>query len=134
MTKDPQKKKSSTTTVSSGNIYADLGYPNPEEYLAKAELAQLITDAIAEKKLTQKDAAKLMGIDQPKVSAIIRGNFSGFSIDRLFRFMLALGMDIFIGTNPHKKKTTEPRIHIMTQFVPPQLPSQHRPQRKIAAA
>jgi len=132
MVKDQKKK--SEVTVSSGNIYADLGYPNPEECLAKAELTQLIIEAIEEKNLTQKKAAKLMGIDQPKVSALIRGNFSGFSIDRLFRFLLALGMDIFISANPHKKKSSEPRIHVAPEFIPPQCTQQYRHQRKAAAA
>jgi predicted XRE-type DNA-binding protein len=78
-------------TVSSGNIYADTGHCNPQEAMAKAELAMLIADAIKQKKLTQKKAAELIGIDQPKVSAILRGQLSGFSIDRLFRFLMALG-------------------------------------------
>ena len=84
-------------TYSSGNIYADTNHPNPEEAMAKAELALLIATAIKKKKLTQKKAAALIGIDQPKISDILRGKLSGFTIDRLFRILRALGIGIEIG-------------------------------------
>src|SRR5271169_3244121 len=90
----------------SGNVYADAGYPNPEEAMAKAELAIMITEAIKSKKLTQKKTAELIGVDQPKISAIIRGQLSGFTIDRLFRFLMALGIDIIIQAKPHLPLTT----------------------------
>lgn len=83
-------------TVSSGNVFADLGLPNPEEALAKAELAHKITVVIRDKGLTQVQAAKLLGVDQPKISALIRGRLSGFSLERLMRFLLLLGQDIKI--------------------------------------
>jgi predicted XRE-type DNA-binding protein len=82
--------------VSSGNVFADLGLPNPEEALAKAELAHKITVLIQERGLTQAQAAKLLGIDQPKVSALIRGRLTGFSLERLMRFLLLFGQDIKI--------------------------------------
>jgi predicted XRE-type DNA-binding protein len=86
--------------ASSGNVFADLGLKNPEELLAKAELVQRISDVIAERKLTQVRAAKLLGIDQPKVSALLKGKLDGFSIDRLFRFLNALGRDVEITVRP----------------------------------
>jgi predicted XRE-type DNA-binding protein len=89
-------KRESNYTVSSGNVFADLGLPNPEEALAKAELAHKITVLIRERGLTQAKAAKLLGVDQPKVSALIRGRLSGFSLERLMRFLLLLGQDIKI--------------------------------------
>lgn len=101
--------------ASTGNIYADAGYLNPEEAMAKAELAMMIASAIKRKKLTQKKAAELIGVDQPKISAIIRGQLSGFTMDRLFRFLLALGMDIVIEARPHIPKTTLPCIQVMHQ-------------------
>ncbi|MFH1831723.1 MAG: helix-turn-helix transcriptional regulator, partial [bacterium] len=76
---------------SSGNVFADLGLPNPEEALAKAELARQINFVIKKQKLTQKEAALLLGIDQPKISALISGRLSGFSLERLFRFLNELG-------------------------------------------
>ena len=90
-------------TVSSGNVFADLGLPNPEEALAKAELAQKIIVLIRKRGLTQIQAAKLLGVDQPKVSALTRGQLTGFSLERLMRFLLRLGQDIKITVqdNPH---------------------------------
>src|SRR4051794_10119349 len=93
-------KTDETVEASSGNVFADLGLKNPEELLAKAELVQRISDIIAERKLTQARAAKVLGIDQPKVSALLRGKLDGFSIDRLFRFLNALGKDVEISVRP----------------------------------
>lgn len=80
----------------SGNVFADLGLPNPDEALAKAGLAQAITDTIERRGLTQEEAARIMGLDQPKVSAIVRGRLIGFTQDRLTRCVLALGNDVEI--------------------------------------
>ena len=104
--KREERKKRDDARVSiegsSGNVFADLGLNNPEELLAKAELVQRIADIIAERKLTQVRAAKLLGIDQPKVSALLRGKLDGFSTDRLFRFLNALGRDVEIVIRPAK--------------------------------
>jgi predicted XRE-type DNA-binding protein len=101
--------------ASSGNVYADTGHPNPAEAMAKAELAILISEAIKRKKLTQKKAAELIGIDQPKISAIIRGQLAGFTIDRLFRFLIALGVDIIIQAKPQTSRTTQAHIQVIQQ-------------------
>jgi predicted XRE-type DNA-binding protein len=90
--------------VGTGNVFADLGMPNPELALAKAELVQHIRDLIAERKLTQARAAELLGLDQPKVSALVRGSVAGFSIDRLLRFLNALGQQVEISVRPTPKK------------------------------
>lgn len=103
MKREERKKKENgrvSVEESSGNVFADLGLENPEERLAKAELVQRIADIIAERKLTQVRAAKLLGIDQPKVSALLRGKLDGFSTDRLFRFLNALGRDVEIVIRP----------------------------------
>lgn len=86
--------------VSSGNVFADLGLPNPEEMLIKAELARQISEIIIQQHLTQIEAAELLGIDQPKVSALMRGKLTGFSIERLFRLLNALGRDVEIVVKP----------------------------------
>ncbi len=95
---------------SSGNIFEDLGYANAQEALAKAKLAHQIHKIIKCRKLTQEEAAEIIGIDQPKVSAIVRGKLSGFTIDRLFRFLMALGQDIEIKVKPHVAKRKPPSI------------------------
>src|SRR6266851_7060529 len=92
------KAKSKTSRLeieaSSGNVFADLGFPNPEEALLKAQLAGRIFELLTERKLTQKKAAVLLGIDQPKVSALLRGKLTGFSTERLLRFLNTLGQDV----------------------------------------
>ncbi|MBE9047687.1 XRE family transcriptional regulator [Pleurocapsales cyanobacterium LEGE 10410] len=86
---------------SSGNIFADLNIPEPSLYLAKAELANQICTVIQERNLTQVEAANILGVNQPKVSALTRGNLDGFSSDRLFKFLNLLGQDIEIVIRPH---------------------------------
>ena len=81
---------------SSGNVFADLGYPNPQDALAKSRLAQRIAELLEAQNLTQVQAATLLGIDQPKVSKLLRGQLREFSTDRLFRFLNALDQDIVI--------------------------------------
>lgn len=81
---------------SSGNVFADLGRPNPEERLAKAEVARKITDAIKKKRLTQQAAAEILDIGQSKVSALLSGNLRSFSLERLFRFLNALGTSVIV--------------------------------------
>ena len=89
--------------ASSGNVFADLGIPNPDLALAKAELVQRIRAIIAGRKLTQSHAAQILGLDQPKVSALVRGRVEGYSLDRLFRFLNALGQRIEINVLSRSK-------------------------------
>jgi predicted XRE-type DNA-binding protein len=88
---------------SSGNVFADLGLPDPEERLAKAELANQICSLIKKAGLTQVQAAKRLGIDQPKISLLMRGILKGFSIERLIRFLNILDRDVTITLRPTKK-------------------------------
>jgi predicted XRE-type DNA-binding protein len=107
MRKEEQKKTMAEDKVtieqSRGNVFADLGLKNPEEMLAKAELVRRICDIITERKLTQTKAASLLDIDQPKISALMRGKLDGFSMDRLFRFLNALGRDVEIIIRPARQ-------------------------------
>jgi predicted XRE-type DNA-binding protein len=96
---------------SSGNVFADLKIPQPEQYQAKAELAAKILKIVQQRELTQAETGKLLGINQPKVSALLNGRLDGFSSDRLFRFLNALGCDVRITVSrPHP--TTPGRIRI----------------------
>jgi predicted XRE-type DNA-binding protein len=99
-------KKNSDCEISSGNIFADLGFPNPEERLAKVELVIQIKDLIKQKKLTQIEAAKLLGIDQPKISKLTKGILKGFSLERLFKFLNILGQRVTIKVTPQPKTST----------------------------
>ncbi len=98
---------------SSGNVFADLGFDNPEEVLAKSDLALLIYDIIKKRKLTQKKAAEILGIDQPKVSNIICGRLSGFTLDRLMKYLIALGYDIEISARQHRSRTIPAGIRVV---------------------
>lgn len=87
-------------TVGSGNVFKDLGFDRPDEELAKSDLAIQISKIIQQKGWTQKKAAGVLGIDQPKVSALKNGRLGGFSIERLLSFLRALDRDIDIVVRP----------------------------------
>lgn len=83
-------------TEGSGNVFEDLGFQDAEKYLAKAELARQINRLIMDRGLIQAEAAGLLGVDQPKISAIARGQLSAFSIERLIGFLNKLDQDVKI--------------------------------------
>jgi predicted XRE-type DNA-binding protein len=91
---------STKITKSSGNVYADLGFKNPEEHALKAELVRQIAAVMKDQELTQTAAARRIGIDQPDVSKLLRGHFRQFSVERLMRFLVALGQDVKIVVRP----------------------------------
>ncbi len=95
-------------TKSSGNVFADLNVPNPDKYLAKAELAIKINAIIAKRRLKQDEAAKILEIDQPKVSALSCGHLDDFSIERLITFLNRLDHDVEILV---RKRRTRRRSH-----------------------
>lgn len=78
------------------NIYADLGYPDAEEMLVKAQLVTKIAEIVRKKGLTQVETAKLLGLTQPKVSALFRGQFRGISERKLIECLTSLGRDVQI--------------------------------------
>jgi predicted XRE-type DNA-binding protein len=107
-------KKSPRFEESSGNVFADLGLPNAEELRAKADLAFEISRAIGERDLTQAEAAEILGVDQPKVSALVRGRLSGFSMERLYRFLNALGKDVEIVVQPVSRRGASAGLRVVT--------------------
>lgn len=86
--------------VGSANVFADLDFEEPDEELAKAKLVLALGRVIRERGLTQVAAGALMGISQPKVSALLRGHSEGFSIERLLRLLTALDRDVDIVVKP----------------------------------
>jgi len=98
-----KRKAKETIEASSGNVFADLGLPEPAVALAKAALAHRIVEIIAARKLTQAAAARLLGVDQPKVSRLVRGDLAGLSTERLLRFLSALGRDVEIIVRPARR-------------------------------
>lgn len=81
---------------SSGNVFADLGLPNADELMLKARLAHQITILLEERGLTQAEAARMLGTQQPRISQLVRGALSGFSLERLIRYLNVLGRDVEI--------------------------------------
>ena len=86
--------KSDHVELSSGNVFADIGLKDAEELLLKAKLVTKMSQLIEKKGLTQAEIAKRTGLDQPKVSRLLRGQLSGFSADRLFAVLNRLGHSV----------------------------------------
>lgn len=80
----------------SGNVFADVGWPDAETHLIKADLVARIDEIIRRRKLTQSEAAKKLGLSQPDVSRLLRGSFRDYSVERLLRLMTLLGHDVEI--------------------------------------
>jgi predicted XRE-type DNA-binding protein len=91
----------------SGNIFADLGFANPEREELKARLTLKIYRLIKERGLTQAQAGEILGIKQPHVSSLMRGQSGSFSVERLMNFLVALGQDVQITVRPTRKHRGE---------------------------
>ncbi len=100
-------------TEGSGNVFEDLGLANPQEELTKAELTRQLYTILKERDLTQAQAAQVLGLKQPDVSLLMRGRYTGFSIERLFSLLLRLGRDIDIVVKPHRPQQEAGEIHIL---------------------
>jgi predicted XRE-type DNA-binding protein len=92
------------STRSSGNVFADLGLPSARDDLIKADIVLAIAARIRAKGLTQAEASKLIGLAQPDVSKLLRGHFAGYSFERLFGFLNALGENVKIAISPAKSR------------------------------
>ena len=104
------KRKPLEHEPSTGNVFADLGLPDAGEHLIKAALVARIDRILRARTLTQAAAAELMCIDQPKVSAMLAGQFRGYSVERLMRFLVSLGQDVEIVVRPKTRRTAELRV------------------------
>jgi predicted XRE-type DNA-binding protein len=112
-TKTPKKLTSPVKiTESSGNVFADLGLPNPEQEMMKARLTLQIYRIVRERGLTQAQAAKALGIKQPHVSLLMRNRAGSFSVGRLMEFLTALGQDVEIAVRPARKEHGEMSVMI----------------------
>ena len=98
----------------SGNVFADIGLLNPEERLAKAGLAIRISEAIRAGRFTQTRAARILKIDQPKISRLLRGQLSGFSTGRLMHFLTLLGRDVEITVKSAPRSRRQGRLRVTT--------------------
>jgi predicted XRE-type DNA-binding protein len=100
------------STVSSGNVFADLGLPDSDELLAKADLAHQITSIAKHRHLTQTETARILGTTQPKVSDLFAGRLNGFSMERLIRFLNALDRDVQIIVTVKSKTSDRATVRV----------------------
>lgn len=96
-----------------GNVFADLGYPDAEERQTKLRLAYAINRVVEERRLTQAAAAKMLGINQPKVSALLNYKLAGFSVERLMTFLTALDRDVEIVIKKKPRSRPSARISVV---------------------
>src|SRR5258705_12614026 len=96
----------------SGNVFTDIGLPNADEHLIKAQLVTKIGGLMKARGLKQVAAAKLFGVTQPDVSNMLRGDFRQFSVERLMRFLVILGQDVEIVVKPHLSRRTSPQLRV----------------------
>lgn len=96
----------------SGNVFADVGLPDAEEHLVKAKLVYKIDSLMRERSMKQVEAAQLFGVKQPDVSKMLHGDFRQFSVERLLRFLVALGQDVEIVVKPHRGTTAAPSLQV----------------------
>lgn len=102
-----KKQKKIPVKRGSGNVFRDLGFPNPEREQLKAQLTLRIYRLIEGRGLTQAAAGKILGIQQPHVSVLMRGQSGAFSVERLMGFLMALGQDVEITLRPTRREKGE---------------------------
>ncbi len=100
-------------TKGSGNVFADIGLPNPEERLAKAHLVSTLDDLIVNRKISQRAAAEIIGLDPGDLSNLLNGRTKGYSLDRLLRFIRAFDRDVEIRIKEMPKSRKESRISVV---------------------
>ncbi|MGB2623598.1 MAG: helix-turn-helix transcriptional regulator [Candidatus Acidiferrum sp.] len=104
--------KKSQYEAGSGNVFKDLGIPNAEEHLIKAQLVFKIDVILKSRRLKQAEAAEVLGIRQPDVSKMLRGEFRQFSVERLLRFLVALGQDVEIVIKPRRGRNDAAVLYV----------------------
>ena len=93
-------------------MFEDVGVPNAEEHLVKAQLVFKIDTILKDRGLKQVEAADLFGVRQPDVSKMLRGEFRQFSVERLLRFLVALNQDVEIVVKPHRDRNNAPALQV----------------------
>lgn len=96
----------------SRNVFKDIGVPNAEEHLVKAQLVFKIDIILKKRGLKQIEAAALFGVRQPDVSKMLRGEFRQFSVERLLRFLVALDQDVEIVVKPHRDRNNAAALQV----------------------
>jgi predicted XRE-type DNA-binding protein len=94
------------------NVFKDIGVPNAEEHLVKAQLVFKIDTIMKKRRLKQREAADLFGVRQPDISKMLRGEFRQFSVERLLRFLVKLDQDVEIVVRPHRDRDNVAALHV----------------------
>ena len=110
MTKARRNRRRAAMEIGSGNVFADLGIPDADELRTKVQLAVAIKREIEARGWSQVQAAEVLSINQPKVSALLRYRLDGFSVERLMNFLTALGHDVEIVIKPRRAGRQAGRI------------------------
>jgi predicted XRE-type DNA-binding protein len=108
----PKRRNKPEVVPSSGNVFADLGFTNPDEKQTKVRLAVAINHIVQSRKLSQTAAARRLNVNQPKISALSNYQLEGFSVERLMNFLTALDRDVEIVIRPKPKSRTVGRIAV----------------------
>jgi predicted XRE-type DNA-binding protein len=98
--------------VGGRNVFQDIGVPNADEHLVKAQLVYKIDTIMKKRQMKQTEAAALFGVRQPDVSKMLRGDFRQFSVERLLRFLVKLDQDVEIVVRPHHDPHNAPALHV----------------------
>ena len=98
---------------SSGNVFADIGLPDATDHLVKAKLVFKIDMLMQQRGLKQSEAAALLGVRQPDISKMLHGDFRQFSVERLMRFLVALGQDVEIVVKPHTSSSRAAELQVI---------------------
>ncbi len=97
--------------TSCGNVYKDLGLPDADELFMKAQLGFEVFDQIEKRKLTQAQAAEILGVDETEIAPLMKGKFSGYNVERLFRFLNRLNISIDIYLKPSPQGVAYQQLH-----------------------
>ena len=122
MRRHPEKSERMTKTrqidheVSSGNVFEDLGFPDAQEHLLRARIVTEIYSIIKSRNLTQTVAAAVLGITQPQVSRMLKGNFGEYSVDRLMRFLTLFDRDVDIVIRKKRSKKKHGKVTVKAAY------------------
>lgn len=94
------------------NVFKDIGVPNADEHMVKAQLVYKIDTIMKKQRMKQAEAAALFGVRQPDISNMLRGEFRQFSVERLLRFLVKLDQDVEIVVRPHRDRQNAPALHV----------------------
>ncbi len=106
------KRQDTAIRRASKNVFADLGYADADTHLLKAQLMSRVQDTLQDRKLTQTEAARIMGVSQPDVFRMLRGQFRDLSVERIMRMLTKLGCEVEIVVKPQGRKKAFATIHV----------------------